>query len=46
MVSESNGCGMRKQRSWCKRATVMLLESNGRGVREQGSWCKKATVVE
>jgi hypothetical protein len=34
MVLESNGHGVREERSWCQRVTVMVLERNGHGVRE------------
>jgi hypothetical protein len=34
MVLESNGYGVREQRLWCERVTVMVLENNGYGVRE------------
>jgi hypothetical protein len=32
MVLESNGYGVREQRLWCQRVTIIVLESNGYGV--------------
>jgi hypothetical protein len=34
MMSESNGYGVREERLWCQRVTVMMLESKGYDVRE------------
>jgi hypothetical protein len=40
MVPESNGYGVREQRLWCQRVTVMVSESDGYGVT-----CLRATKV-
>jgi hypothetical protein len=34
MVLESDGYGVREQRLWFQRVTVMVLESDGYGDRE------------
>jgi hypothetical protein len=34
MVLQSNGDGVREERLWCYRVTVMVLQSNGDGVTE------------
>ena len=33
MVFESNGYGVREERLWCYRVTIIVLESNGYGGR-------------
>jgi hypothetical protein len=33
MVLESNAYGVREERIWCQRVTLMVLESHGYGVR-------------
>jgi alpha-L-arabinofuranosidase len=34
MVLESNGYGVKEQRSWCQGVGAMVAECNGCGVRE------------